>query len=381
MDFDIEASDAMIRQTAREFAEREVEPGARERDETARFAPELLRRAGELGLMGLCYPEEEGGLGAGTVAYALAAEEIARVDAGLALSYVAAISLGLGALHLFGTDAQKRRYMVPAARGETLIGFGLTEPGAGSDAGGTATRVRKVDGGFRITGQKQFITNAHSAAVTALTAREEDGSISNFLVERGTPGMTTSTPYHKMGMRSSETAEIVLDDCFVPDDAVLGERGKGLPQFLAVLDGGRISIAACGVGVAQGSLDASLAYARQRRQFGKPIGSFQAIQFKIADMAVWVELARTATLKAAWLKDQGRPFGEVASMAKLFATEIGFKSANEAVQIHGGNGYMSDFPVERYLRDAKLLEIGEGTNEIQRLVIARQLGLGALGRS
>lgn len=381
MDFDIEASDALIRQTAREFAVREVGPGVRERDETARFAPELLHRAGDLGLMGLCYPEEEGGSGAGTVAYALAAEEIARVDASLALSYVAAISLGEGALHLFGNAEQKARYLVPAARGETFIGFGLTEPSAGSDAGGTQTRAKRVDGGFRITGRKQFITNGHSSHVVALTAREDDGRISNFLVENGTPGMTTSTPYHKMGMRSSETAEIILESCFVSEDAILGERSKGLQQFLAVLDGGRISIAACGVGIAQGALDASLAYAQERHQFGRPIGSFQAIQFKIADMAVWVELARTATLKAAWLKDQGRPFGEVASMAKLFATEIGFRAANEAVQIHGGNGYMRDFPVERFLRDAKLLEIGEGTNEIQRLVIARQLGLGALGRS
>lgn len=381
MNFDLDASDVLIRETARRFAEDEVRPGAEERDETARFAPELLRRAGELGLMGLCYPETEGGSGAGTVAYALAAEEIARVDASLALSYVAAVSLGLGALHLFGTPEQKARYMIPAARGETLIAFGLTEPEAGSDAGGAQTRARKVPGGFRITGRKQFITNGHSAAVVALTAREEDGRISAFLVEKGTPGMTTSVPYHKMGMRSSETAEIVLEDCFVPDEAVLGERGRGLAAFLAVLDGGRISIAACGVGVAQGALDASLAYAQTRKQFGRPIGSFQAVQFKLADMATWVELARTVTLKAAWLKDQGRPYGEVASMAKLFATEIGFQAANAAVQIHGGNGYMREYAVERFLRDAKLLEIGEGTNEIQRLVIARQLGLGAHERT
>ena len=378
-DFTLDPSDRLIQETARDFARQTLLAGAAERDRTGVFDPELLRRAGELGLMGLPYPEEEGGSGAGTIAYALAAEEIARVCASTALSYVAAISLGQGALHLFGSPAQKERYMAPAARGETLVAFGLTEPGAGSDAGGTRTRVREVDGGFVIDGQKQFITNAHSAAAVVLTAREENGTISNFVVERGTPGMSTSLPYHKMGMRASETAEIVLEGVRVPHDAVLGERGRGLQQFLAVLDGGRISIAALGVGIAQASLDAALRYARERHQFGRPIGSFQAIQFKLADMATAVELARTVTLKAAWMKDRGQDYSQVASMAKLYATEAAFKNANEAVQIHGGNGYMSDFPVERYMRDAKLLEIGEGTSEIQRLVIAR--GLGADGRS
>lgn len=337
------------------------------------FDPDLLRRAGALGLMGLAYPEEEGGSGAGTIAYALAAEEIARVCASTALSYVAAISLGQGALHLFGSARQKARYLIPATHGETLVAFGLTEPEAGSDAGGTRTRVREDDAGYVIDGRKQFITNAHSAAAIVVTAREADESISTFVVERDTPGLTTALPYHKMGMRASETAEVVLEGVRVPKDGLLGRRGKGLAQFLAVLDGGRISIAALGVGIAQASLDASLAYARHRRQFGRPIGSFQAIQFKLADMAVAVELARTITLKAAWMKDRGLDYSHVASVAKLYATESAFRCANEAIQIHGGNGYMADFPVERYLRDAKLLEIGEGTSEIQRVVIARLL--------
>ncbi len=330
--------------------------------------------------MGLTLPDDEGGSGAGTVAYALAAEEIARACASTALSYVAAISLGQGALHLFGSPEQKARYLPPAAAGDSLIAFGLTEPGAGSDAGATQTRARETADGFVLDGRKQFITNAHSAQAIVVTAREESGAVSAFVVERGTPGLSTSLPYHKMGMRASETAEVVLDAVHVGRDSVLGERERGLRQFLEVLDGGRISIAALGVGIAQAALDAALAYAHERRQFGRPIAAFQAIQFKLADMATAVELARTATLKAAWLKDRGQPFSQVASMAKLYATESAFRVANDAVQIHGGNGYMVDFAVERYLRDAKLLEIGEGTSEIQRLVIARGLGLGGEGR-
>jgi alkylation response protein AidB-like acyl-CoA dehydrogenase len=379
-DFILDEADRLIQESARAFARRELAAGAAARDESASFDPTIFARAGALGLMGLPYPEEEGGSGAGTVAYVLAAEEIARVCASTALSYVAAISLGQGALHLFGTAAQKARYLVPAARGESLIAFGLTEPEAGSDAGATRTRVHVApDGSFVLDGRKRFITNAHSAAAIVVTAREDDGSISNFIVERGTPGLTTSVPYHKMGMRASETAEVVLDGVRVGADAVLGERGRGLAQFLAVLDGGRVSIAALGVGIAQAALDAALAYARERRQFGRPIAAFQAIQFKLADMATAVELARTVTLKAAWLKDRGQAFGQVAAIAKLYATEAAFRVADEAVQIHGGNGYMRDYPVERYLRDAKLLEIGEGTSEVQRLVIARGLGLGGDG--
>ena len=379
-DFTLDETDRLIQETARRFARDELAPGARERDRDARFEPGLLRRAGELGLMGLTVPEEEGGSGAGTVAYALAAEEIARACASTALSYVAAISLGQGALHLFGDAAQKARFLVPAAVGESLVAFGLTEPGAGSDAGGTETRVREDETGFVLNGRKQFITNAHAAAAIVVTAREEGGQISTFIVEKGSAGLSTSLPYHKMGMRASETAEVVMDDVRVARDRVLGARGRGLAQFLEVLDGGRISIAALGVGIGQAALDASLAYANERRQFGRPIGSFQAIQFKLADMATAVELARTATLKAAWLKDQGLPYAMVASMAKLYATEAAFRAANEAVQIHGGNGYMADYPVERLLRDAKLLEIGEGTSEIQRLVIARGLGVGGATR-
>jgi alkylation response protein AidB-like acyl-CoA dehydrogenase len=375
MDWVLSQAERLVEETARRFAEEEVAPGAAQRDRTGRFDPSLLRRAGELGLLGLPFPEEEGGSGLGTVAYALAAMQLAKVDASLALSYVAHVSLGLGALHLFGSREQKERYMPPAIEGKLLVAFGLTEPEAGSDAGATRTRARRVPGGFRLTGRKRFITNGHSAALLAVTAREEDGTISAFLVEKPREGLFTSTPYEKLGMRSSETAEVVLEDVFVEEEAVLGTRGRGFAQFLQVLDGGRVSIAALGAGILEACLQASLEYARSRRQFGQPIGSFQAIRFKLADMAVAAEVARTLTLKAAWLKDQGHPYGQVASMAKLYAAEQAFRMASEAVQIHGGSGYVADYPVERYLRDAKLLEIGEGTSEVQRLVIARGLGL------
>jgi len=308
-------------------------------------------------------------------------EEVGRACASTGLSYAAHVSLGLGSLALLGSDEQKRAYLVPAARGEFLVAFGLTEPGAGSDAGGTRTRAVKVPGGWRLTGSKSFITNAVSAGVSVITAVTDPGEgprgISAFLVPKDVQGFHPSAAYEKLGMRASETAEIVLEDAFVPDENMLGPRGAGFRGFLEVLDGGRISIGALGVGVAQACLDASLAYARTREQFGHRIGHFQAIQFKLADMAMEVELARLLVYKAASLKDGGQPFGQVAAMAKLFASEVAMRAATQAVQIHGGNGYIREYPVERYLRDAKLLEIGEGTSEIQRLVIARGLGLQA----
>jgi len=374
VDFDLTPEQAMIREAVRTFAEDVVRPGAAARDETGEFPLEIMRQMGAMGLFGLPFPEEVGGSGGDTVSYALAVEEIGRVDASLGLGYAAHVSLGCAPLVLFGTPAQQQRYLLPALRGDYLAAFGLTEPEAGSDAGGTRTRAERVDGGFVLTGTKVFITNAGHAGYIVTTARYGGGrGISAFIVPAGAAGLEVVCAYKKLGMRSSETCEVRLDGVRVDEDHLLGQPGQGFSQFLAVLDGGRISIGALGVGVAQAALDAALAYAAERRQFGRRIADFEAIQFKLADMALAVELARTMVLKAAWLKDQHRPFTTEAAMAKLFASEAAVRAALEAIQIHGGNGYMRDFPVERYLRDAKLLEIGEGTSEIQRLVIARRL--------
>lgn len=377
LNFDLTSEEAMIRQTVRDFAESVVAPGVKQRDEQSEFSFELMKQMGELGFFGLPFSEDWGGSAAGTVSYALAVEEISRIDASLGLGFAAHVSLGCSPLYFFGTEAQKAEYLPRAIEGSYLAAFGLTEPGAGSDAGGTATLAQRDGDGWVITGEKCFITNAgHSGYIvaTARTARDSR-RISAFIVPRDTPGVSVSCAYNKLGMRSSETCEIHFDQVRVPDDHLLGQEGKGLHQFLDILDGGRISIGALGVGVAQAALDASIDYAKQRRQFGRAIGEFQAVQFKIADMAMEVEMARTLVLKAAWLKDQHRPYATEAAMGKLFASEAAMRAANQAVQIHGGAGYMKDYPVERYLRDAKLLEIGEGTSEIQRLVIARQLGL------
>lgn len=377
LNFDLTQEEGMIRQTVREFAEQRVAPGAGDRDERAEFSFELMQQMGDFGFFGLPFSEEWGGSGAGTVSYALAVEEISRIDASLGLGFAAHVSLGCSPLFFFGSDEQKREYLTRAISGTYLAAFGLTEPGAGSDAGGTQTFAEKTGNEWVITGEKCYITNAGHAGYVVATARtsKEHRRISAFIIPQGTPGMSIRCAYNKLGMRSSETCEIHFDQVRVPEDALLGEEGKGLHQFLDILDGGRISIGALGVGVAQAALDAALQYANERRQFGRPIGEFQAIQFKIADMAMEVELARTMVLKAAWLKDQHRPYAQEAAMAKLFASEAAMRASNQAVQIYGGAGYMKDYPVERYLRDAKLLEIGEGTSEIQRLVIARQLGL------
>ncbi len=380
MDFALAEEDRMVQETVREFAQRELLPGASARDREGTFDLEIYRKMAGLGLMGLPIAEAWGGTGGTYLQYAIAVEEISRVCASTGLSYAAHVSLGLGSLNLLGNDEQKARYLVPAAQGEFLVAFGLTEAGAGSDAGGTSTKARKVDGGWLLSGSKAFITNAVSAGVSVITAVTDPGEgsrgISTFLVPKGTEGFYASTAYDKMGMRASETAEIELRDVFVTDDAMLGSRGQGFRGFLEVLDGGRISIGALGVGIAQAALDAALLYAQTREQFGQKIGQFQAIQFKLADVAMEVEMARLLVYKAAWLKDQHLPFGQVAAMAKLFASEAAMRAATQAVQIHGGNGYTREYPVERYLRDAKLLEIGEGTSEIQRVVIARGLGLG-----
>ncbi len=380
MDFALAEEDRMVQETVRDFAQRELLPGAAERDRDGTFDLEIYRKMAALGLLGLPIAEEWGGAGGTYLQYAIAVEEISRVCASTGLSYAAHVSLGLGSLNLLADGEQKRTYLVPAAQGKYLVAFGLTEAGAGSDAGGTKTRARKVDGGWVLSGSKAFITNAVSAGVSVITAVTDPGEgtrgISAFLVPKGAEGFYPSAAYDKMGMRASETAEIEMRDAFVPDSAMLGPRGSGFRGFLEVLDGGRISIGALGVGIAQAALDAALNYAQTREQFGQKLGQFQAIQFKLADIAMEVEMARLLVYKAAWLKDQHQPFGQIAAMAKLFASEAAMRAATQAIQIHGGNGYTREYPVERYLRDAKLLEIGEGTSEIQRMVIARGLGLG-----
>ncbi len=378
MDFDLTQEQRLIVDTARQFATDAVAPGARDRDRSGQFPDELVRRLGELGFFALPFDEEWGGAH-DTLSYALAVEEVTRADAALGITFAAHVSLGCFPFYAFGSAAQKERWLAPALRGEILIAFGLTEPDAGSDAGATRTRAhRDSNGEWVLDGSKMWITNGTRAAVLAVTARTQPGErghgISALVLPADTPGFTAQPIHGKMGLRSSDTASLSFDGCRLPEDSLLGEEGRGFPQFLQTLDGGRISIGAMGVGIAQACLDASLAYAQQRRQFGQSISKFQAIQFKLADMARDVELARLAVLRAAWLKDQGRPFTREAAIGKLYASEAAVASALQAIQVHGGYGYVDDFPVERYLRDAKLLEIGEGTSEIQRLVIARQLG-------
>lgn len=379
MNFELSKEQAMIKKMVRDFAEEVIRPRAIEIDTKAEFPEDIFKQMGELGLLGIPFPEEVGGSGGDTLSYALAVEEVARVCGSTGLSYAAAVSLGSSPLYNFGTEEQKEEFLKPLASGKALGSFGLTEPNAGSDAGGTLTTA-VVDGDdYIINGEKCFITNASFAkiiVVTAVTGKSDSGKklISSIIVPTDTEGVTITSNYDKMGVRGSDTAEIVLENVRVPRKNVLGEEHKGFNQFLSTLDGGRISIAALGVGIAQGALDKALAYAKERKQFNQPISKFQAIQFKLADMAMEVELARNMVHKAAWLKDQGKAFGKEAAFAKLFASEAAVRAADQAIQIHGGYGYMREYEVERYLRDAKLLEIGEGTSEVQRLVIARHLG-------
>lgn len=379
MNFELTKEQEMIRKMVRDFAENVIKPRAIEIDTEAKFPEDIFKQMGELGLMGIPFPEEYGGAGGDTISYALAAEEIAKVCGSTGLSYAAAVSLGASPLYMFGTEEQKQQYLVPLAEGRALGSFGLTEPNAGSDAGGTKTTAVEDGDDFIINGEKCFITNASFAEtliITAVTGKNEKGRniISAIIVPTNADGVTITSNYDKMGVRGSDTAEIVLDNVRVPKTNLLGDPKAGFKQFLSTLDGGRISIGALGVGIAQASLDKALNYAKERMQFGKPISSFQAIQFKLADMAMEVELARTMVLKAAWLKDNNKPFSKEAAYAKLFATETAVRAADQAIQIHGGYGYMREYEVERYLRDAKLLVIGEGTSEIQRVVIARHLG-------
>jgi butyryl-CoA dehydrogenase len=336
---------------------------------------------GELGLLGLPFPEEYGGAGAGFIAYCLALEEIGRGDASVAITMEAHTSLGSTPFYLYGTEEQKQRYLVPLARGEQLWSFGLTEPSAGSDSAGTQTRAELKQGTWRINGAKNFITNAGTemtggVTITAVTGRRQDGhkEITNIIVPKGTPGYVIGQPYHKMGWRASDTRPLSFEDCRVPEENTIGRRGEGFQQFMRILDAGRVAIAAMSVGLAQACLDESLKYTRERQQFGRPIGEFQGIQFKLADMATEIELARLMYYKAAWLHSNDLPYGREASMAKLFASETAKRAADRAVQIHGGYGFMDEYPVSRYYRNVKAHEIGEGTSEVQRILIAKRLG-------
>lgn len=379
MNFELSKEQAMMQEMVRDFANKVIRPRAVEIDEKAAFPVDIIKQMGELGLMGIPFSEQYGGSGADTLSYVIVAEEIARACGSTGLTYVANVSLGASPIYSFGTEEQKQKYLKPIIKGQTLGSFGLTEPNAGSDAGGTKTTAMTDGDNYIINGEKCFITNASysdTIIVTAVTGKSMKGRniISAIIVPTTAKGVTITSNYNKMGVRGSDTAEVVLNDVCVPRTNLLGEPNEGFKQFLHTLNGGRISIAAIAVGIAQASLDKALRYAKERMQFGKPIASFQAIQFKLADMAMEVELARNMVYKAAWLKDQHKPFSKEAAYAKLFATETAFRAANEAIQIHGGYGYMREYEVERYLRDAKLLQIGEGTSEIQRLVIAKQLG-------
>jgi alkylation response protein AidB-like acyl-CoA dehydrogenase len=379
MNFELTKEQQMIRDMVREFAEKEIKPFAREYDENSTFPAETFKKMGELGLLGIPFPEEYGGSGGDTISYAIAVEEIGKACGGTGLSYAAAISLGASPIYYFGTEEQKQEWLVPMAKGETLGSFGLTEPNAGSDAGGTQTKAELVGDEYIINGEKQWITNAGYARqviVTAVTGQREDGKkiITSLIVPTDAEGVTIRCDYDKMGVRASNTCEIVLENVRVPKENVLGDPQRGFSQFLSTLDGGRISIAALSIGIAQSAFEKALQYAKERQQFGQSISKFQAIQFKLADMAMEIELARNLVYKAAWLKDNNKPFGKEAAMAKLFASEMGFRVCNQAIQIHGGYGYMKEYDVERHLRDIKLMEIGEGTSEVQRLVISRHLG-------
>ena len=381
MDFSLNEEQLAIRETCREFAEQEIKPLAEEMDRTAAFPYELIRKMGELGLLGLPFPEEYGGAGADFLSYCIAIEEISRGDVSVGITMEAHTSLGASPFFFFGSAGQKERYLPPLARGEQLWSFGLTEPEAGSDSGGTRTRAVLRDGSWHINGSKSFITNAGTdisggVTITAVTGKRPDGhnEITNIIVPKGTPGYIIGNSYKKMGWKASDTRPLTFEDCIVPEGDILGERGDGFKQFMEILDGGRIAIAALSVGLAQACLDEALSYAKERKQFGQPISKFQAIQFKLADMDTEIELARLMYYKAAWLHMQGRPYRREASMAKLFASETAKRAADQAVQIHGGYGFMDEFPVSRYWRSVKVNEIGEGTSEVQRMVIAKLLG-------
>jgi short-chain 2-methylacyl-CoA dehydrogenase len=377
VNFDLGEEHELVRRTVREFAEQRVAPVAGELDREERFPYDIVAELAELGLMGMPFPEEYGGAGADTLSYAIAIEELTRVDSSVAITVAAHTSLGAMPIFLFGSEEQKREWLPELASGKRLAAFGLTEPDAGSDAGATRTRAELRDGSWVVNGSKIFITNAGTdiTACVTITARTGEDEISNLIIPNGTQGYEISAPMRKLGWHASDTRELSFRDCAVPEGNLLGPRGEGFRQFLEILDGGRISVAAMAIGLAQGAYDLAERYAKERHQFGKPIVEFQAVQFRLADMATEIEAGRNLVYKAAWLKDEGRPFAKEAAMAKLYTGELSNRVANWALQIHGGYGYMEESPISRFYRDQKILEIGEGTNEVQRMVIARHLGL------
>jgi short-chain 2-methylacyl-CoA dehydrogenase len=380
MDFELSDEQRLLRDTVRDFARQEVAPVAEELDRTKAFPYELVAKMGELGLMGIPFPEEYGGGGADTLSYALAVEELTRVDSSVAITMAAHTSLGTMPIALWGSDQQKDDWLPTLCSGKKLAAFGLTEPEAGSDAGNTKTQAKLDDGEWVVNGAKQFITNSGTeisgcVTITAVTGTGNgDREISNLIVPNGTPGYEPGEPYRKMGWNASDTRPLSFDDCRVPEGNLLGRRGDGFKQFLQILDGGRIGVAAMGVGLAQGALDEAISYAKERRAFGQPIGKFQAIQAKIADISAQIEAARLLVYRAAILKERGDPFTLTAAQAKLITGRLAVRATEEAVQIHGGYGYIEEYPVCRFYRDAKILTIGEGTDEVQQMVIARQLG-------
>jgi short/branched chain acyl-CoA dehydrogenase len=377
MNFDLPPEHELVRGTVRQFAEQRIAPVAAELDREHRFPYEIIAELGELGLMGMMIPAQYGGGGTDTLSYAIAIEELTRVDSSVAVTVAAHHSLGTMPIWLFGTEEQKSLWLPELASGRKLAAFGLTEPQAGSDAGATRTTARVENGSWVVDGSKIFITNAGTeiSACVTITARTGGDEISNILVPNGTPGYVISEPMEKLGWRASDTRELSFQNARVPEQNLLGKRGEGFRQFLQVLDGGRISVAAMGVGIAQGAYDLAAGYAHERRQFGKPIKEFQAIRFALADLATEIEAGRTLVYKAAWLKDQGRDFAGAAAMAKLYTGLLSNRAVNIGLQVHGGYGFIEEYPIARLYRDQKILEIGEGTNEIQRMVIARHLGL------
>jgi len=381
LDFDLTKEQEMIRSEVRKFAKSEITPVAQELDENEEFSTELTQKMGAIGLFGIFVSEAYDGQAMDYLSYIIAVEEIARVDGSQAATIAAGNSLGIGPIYYFGSEDQKRKYLPPLCRGEALWGFGLTEPTAGSDAGGSKTTAVKDGGEWVINGSKIFITNAACEMSLGVTVQAVTGSLPNgkpeytcFLVEHGTPGFTAVAMHRKMMWRASSTAELYFDEVRVPEKNILGKRGDGFHQMLKTLDGGRLSIGAMGLGGAQGAYEMALKYARQRTQFGQPISKFQAVAFKLADCAVEIECGRNMLYKACWLRDRKRPFEKEAAMAKLYCSELMGRVADHAVQIHGGYGLMKDYQVERFYRDQKLLDIGEGTSEVQRIVISRYIG-------
>jgi alkylation response protein AidB-like acyl-CoA dehydrogenase len=377
VDLDLSPEHELLRDTVRAFAEERVAPVAEELDREHRFPYDLVAELAELGLMGIPIPEDYGGAGGDTLAYAIAIEELTRIDSSVAITVAAHTSLGTMPFLLFGSEEQKRQWLPDLASGRRLAAFGLTEPGAGSDAGATRTTAELEGGEWVVNGSKIFITNAGTdlTACVTITARTGEDEISNIVVPNGTAGYVVSAPMRKLGWRASDTRELSFEDCRVPEGNLLGPRGAGFKQFLEILDGGRISVAAMGLGLAQGAYDLAFAYAREREQFGQPIARFQAVQFALADMATEIEAARGLVYKSAWLKDRGRPFAKEAAIAKLYTGELSKRVVDRSLQLHGGYGFMDEYAISRLYRDQKVLEIGEGTNEVQRMVIARHLGL------